>query len=91
MTPIEVRRKLDKSLFHFIAGPAGSGKTYLIRQIKEADPYNCFLTATTGIDAVQLSNEATTINSLLGGYYNVEALAADLGSVASALKWRSYK
>lgn len=91
MTPQEIVRKLDKGLFHFIAGPAGSGKSYLIREIKKANPWDCYLTASTGVAAVQLANEAITINSFLGGYPTVDHLEANPAGVAKALEWRSGK
>jgi len=91
MTPEEVYKQLGKGLYHFISGPAGSGKSYLLRQLKSLDPWNSYLAATTGVAAVQLSSEAVTIHSLLGGYYDVEDLARNLAEADRALKWRSKK
>ena len=49
----------------YIGGPAGTGKTYLVRE--RAERYaGVVLAATTGIAAVNLGEGVTTINSLLG-------------------------
>lgn len=49
----------------FITGSAGTGKTYEVQQRKAADPDGVILAATTGIAAVNLGPEVTTINSAL--------------------------
>jgi ATP-dependent DNA helicase PIF1 len=56
--------RLDPSIpFQFVSGPAGCGKTWLLKDLAATDP-SCVLAATTGIAAVNLG-EGTTINSLL--------------------------
>jgi ATP-dependent DNA helicase PIF1 len=49
----------------FITGSAGTGKTTAIRNRREADPDGVVLAATTGIAAVNLGPEVTTVHSLL--------------------------
>jgi hypothetical protein len=46
-----------------VAGPSGVGKSFKLRQ--EVDTNKLFLTASTGIASVNLSESATTIHSLL--------------------------
>jgi ATP-dependent DNA helicase PIF1 len=55
----------------FITGSAGTGKTYEIQRRSAADPDGVVLAATTGIAAVNLGPEITTVHSLLGFFdYN---------------------
>ncbi len=49
----------------FITGSAGTGKTTHIRNRRAADPDGVVVAATTGIAAVNLGPEVTTIHSLL--------------------------
>jgi hypothetical protein len=56
-----------------ILGAAGTGKSYRLRQLLDADPDYAILTATTGIAAVNLGEGVTTINSLLG-YFDEHSL-----------------
>lgn len=57
--------------FAYLSGPAGTGKTWMARElVKERD--DAILAATTGIAAVNLG-EATTINSLLS-YFDTQSL-----------------
>lgn len=49
----------------YLYGPAGSGKTYNLRQANLADPDYCLMTATTGIAAVNLGLGVRTIHSTL--------------------------
>ena len=51
-----------------LLGPAGTGKTTLLRQRLEDDPKYARLTATTGIAAVNLGAGVTTVHSALGFY-----------------------
>jgi len=51
-----------------ILGPAGSGKSYQIRERIRQDPKYAILAATTGVAAVNLGNGVTTIHSLLKFY-----------------------
>jgi ATP-dependent exoDNAse (exonuclease V) alpha subunit len=51
--------------YEFITGTAGTGKTFLAREIAEAQP-GAELCATTGIAAVNLGAGVTTINSKIG-------------------------
>jgi len=52
----------DKSVHSFLTGPAGSGKSTLIRKFIEHNPGKCLVTAPTGIAAVNVSGQ--TIHSL---------------------------
>jgi len=56
--------------FRAVLGRAGTGKTYMVRSMAEADR-SMVLTATTGIAAVNLGSG--TINALLG-YFDTESL-----------------
>jgi ATP-dependent exoDNAse (exonuclease V) alpha subunit len=49
----------------FVTGSAGTGKTYEIQRRSAADPEGVILAATTGIAAVNLGPEVTTVHSLL--------------------------
>jgi ATP-dependent DNA helicase PIF1 len=49
----------------FITGSAGTGKTYEVQRRRAADPEGVVLAATTGIAAVNLGPEVTTVHSLL--------------------------
>lgn len=60
--------------FCYIAGPAGTGKTFWAKALADsADHGACILAATTGIAAVNLG-EGTTINALLK-YFDTASLA----------------
>jgi hypothetical protein len=50
----------------FITGSAGTGKTFEVRRRKAADPDGVVLAATTGIAAVNLGPDVTTVHSSLG-------------------------
>ena len=55
----------------FITGSAGTGKTYEVQRSRAADPEGVVVAATTGIAAVNLGPQVTTIHSLLKFYdYN---------------------
>jgi ATP-dependent DNA helicase PIF1 len=56
----------------FITGPAGSGKTYLLKQRIKDNPGHAVLASTTGISAVNLGT--TTVNSLLK-FYDTDSLS----------------
>ena len=60
----------------FLTGPAGSGKTFLAKQLA-ADRPGWRMTASTWIAAVNLGGDATTINSLLG-YFDEASLLSRL-------------
>ncbi len=49
----------------FVTGSAGTGKTTQIRNRRAADPDGVIVAATTGIAAVNLGPEVTTVHSLL--------------------------
>jgi ATP-dependent DNA helicase PIF1 len=49
----------------FITGSAGTGKTYEVQRRRAADPEGVVVAATTGIAAVNLGSEVTTVHSLL--------------------------
>lgn len=57
--------------FTYLAGPAGCGKTFLVKEWAAREK-GLVLTASTGIASVNLG-EGTTINSLLG-YFNTASL-----------------
>lgn len=59
--------------FKFICGTAGTGKTYAVRELQKVDD-RVKLVATTGIAAVNLGGESTTINAAIG-YFDTESLA----------------
>lgn len=61
----------DATPVSFITGPAGTGKTYRIRERVKDDPTYAITACTTGIAAVNLNTN--TINSILG-YFNTESL-----------------
>ena len=58
--------------FAYLSGPAGTGKTFLARQVVEQEGDRAVLCATTGIAAVNLG-DATTINVLLS-YFDTQSL-----------------
>lgn len=60
-------------LFEFITGPAGTGKTFSVREKCKNDPTYGELCATTGIAAINLG-DANTLNSTLK-YFNTDSLA----------------
>lgn len=60
-------------MYKFLTGAAGTGKTYTIRQEVTKDPKFGVLAATTGIAAVNLGQDCTTINSLLK-FFDLETL-----------------
>jgi ATP-dependent DNA helicase PIF1 len=49
----------------FVTGSAGTGKTYEVQRRSAADPEGVTVAATTGIAAVNLGPEVTTVHSLL--------------------------
>lgn len=59
-------------LYAYVAGPAGTGKTWWAKALVASDPAAMVLAATTGIAAVNLG-EGTTINALLK-YYDLASL-----------------
>lgn len=83
--------KTPVSLAKLLTGPAGSGKTTLIKKKIADDPKWAVLAATTGIAAVNLgdgtASQVRTINSLLG-YYNLDDLESKYasGRLARAMK-----
>jgi ATP-dependent exoDNAse (exonuclease V) alpha subunit len=56
-------QKAQNDLYEFVTGPAGSGKTFSVRNRP-----NTLLTATTGIAAVNLGSGCRTLHSVLGFY-----------------------
>jgi ATP-dependent exoDNAse (exonuclease V) alpha subunit len=73
--PDEVSELVDdedkKVRTEFLTGPAGSGKTYTLKQRIAADPKYGILCATTGVAAVNL--DTVTLNSVLK-YFDTESL-----------------
>ncbi len=76
--------------FTYLGGPAGSGKTFLVRSWADA-ARGYLLTASTGIAAINLGG-AVTINAALG-YFNAESLKEKftLGQLTGTLGklWRT--
>jgi len=62
-----------KTQVEFLTGSAGTGKTYEINQRLAADPNYALVAATTGIAAVNLGENVTTVNAALG-YFDTESL-----------------
>ncbi len=62
----------DLPAFCYVAGPAGTGKTWMAKAWSAQNPEAVVLAATTGIAAVNLG-EGTTINALLR-YYDTASL-----------------
>ncbi len=60
-----------KDLFTAVLGPAGSGKSYRLKQLLDNDPTYGLKTSSSGISAVNIG--ATTLHSTLG-YFNTEEL-----------------
>lgn len=74
-------------LTEFITGSAGTGKTYEVQRRKAADPQGVILAATTGIAAVNLGPEVTTIHSLLKFFrYNSLVEAYESGRLQHNLR-----
>lgn len=73
--------------FSSIMGPAGSGKTYTMRERATASGENIRLTATTGVAALNMGPSVTTINSLIG-FFDVDSLmhARKTGRLARRLQ-----
>lgn len=63
----------QNSIFQLITGVAGSGKTYLIKERIKQNPKYALLTASTGISAINLSEDAITLASALR-YFNTESM-----------------
>ena len=67
----------------FISGCAGSGKSYLLRYLREHLPLNTtFFSSMTGLAALEI--DAPTLHSLLGLHYDTRNL-----SVAELVDWIS--
>ena len=81
-----------KSPFLFITGPAGSGKTFLVREALNLNPKWGVLTATTGVAARVLgtnvvNGDVKTVHSTLG-FFDVESIrnSRDKGTLRKNLK-----
>lgn len=72
--------------FGYLAGAAGSGKTYLARELVKSLGDRGVMCATTGIAAVNLG-DATTVNSLFG-YYDTNSLKEQYASGFLAYRMR---
>ncbi len=57
----------------FLTGQAGTGKSYTLQRHMEAFPNFAAFTCSTGVAAINLSDNAVTINSKLG-FFNLETL-----------------
>jgi len=71
---INIFAPADHTRTEFVTGSAGTGKTYEIQRRRAADPEGVILAATTGIAAVNLGPEVTTVHSLLM-FFDYNALA----------------
>lgn len=69
----DIARFRSRPVFSFLTGPAGSGKTYIVRAEAASPAAGIVLCATTGIAAVNLGEGVTTINSLLK-YFDTASL-----------------
>ncbi len=69
--------------YGFVTGPAGSGKTTLIKQLVKSDASWGLVTATTGVAARVLGEGTPTVNSALG-FFDSDSLsrAVSKGSLA---------
>jgi ATP-dependent exoDNAse (exonuclease V) alpha subunit len=94
--PIGLEEQASKIIIprcEFLTGGAGTGKTYTIRKrMEEYEPkrnYRAYgvLAATTGIAAINLGDNTTTVNSLLG-YFDTASLVENYanGKLHRALK-----
>jgi ATP-dependent DNA helicase PIF1 len=76
----------------FVTGSAGTGKTYEVQRRSAADPEGVTVAATTGIAAVNLGPEVTTVHSLLRFFdynslnnaYNSGALQRNIRNLVNA-------
>ena len=64
---------IGRALFEVLTGAAGCGKTYAAREYCQQSMDTAILASSTGISAVNLGGDATTINSLLG-YFDESSL-----------------
>src|SRR4026207_54339 len=69
--PDAVTPSAENTKVEFLTGPAGSGKTFTLKQRMAETPNYGVLAATTGVAAVNL--DTVTINSLLG-YFDTDSL-----------------
>ena len=70
-----------------IFGPAGSGKTYLLRETLKLKPSWGIFTATTGVAARCLGPEIRTVHATLG-FYDLKSIKAsfDKGDLHDVIK-----
>lgn len=64
---------IGRALFEVLTGAAGSGKSYASREFVAQSMGSAVLASSTGISAVNLGGDATTINALLG-YFDEDSL-----------------
>lgn len=64
---------IGRAQWEVLTGAAGSGKSYASREYVAASLGDAILASSTGISAVNLGGEATTINALLG-YFDEDSL-----------------
>lgn len=82
--------KMGKNIF--LTGPAGSGKSYVINQIRKIYGKRASITSTTGISAIQLSGK--TIHSWAGiglGNKSVNLLITEIKKTKALYRWKYTK
>jgi ATP-dependent DNA helicase PIF1 len=73
----------------FLTGPAGSGKSYVINQVRKIYGKRASITSTTGISAIQLSGK--TIHSWAGiglGDKSVNFLVKEIKKTKAMCRWK---
>ncbi len=73
---------LDPIRCEAILGPAGSGKSYMLKQRLAEDEKYAILSATTGIAAMNLGPAVSTIHSTLG-FYNLQTARENFHSITN--------
>jgi ATP-dependent exoDNAse (exonuclease V) alpha subunit len=71
----------------FLTGPAGTGKSYLIRELADSLPISVAVSATTGVAAMNLS--AVTVHSFLG--LGIQTSVEFVDTLKHSQRWRIIK